>query len=241
LAARSHDVAASAGDPGAVAGGASRGRPILADLTSVRPQDPLPAFAPAEVDAARRYRDASRAASTRAKYAADWRAFSAWCRARGHAALPAHPGVVAVFLSAEADRGCAPSTLGRVLAALGHHHRLAGLVAPHKADGGTVILDVLAGIRRSHRTPPARKAAADSYVVHAVLRAIDGDTLADLRDRALVAFGMASALRCSELVALRVVDLERGPDGAPSTCRTEVAMAYDESSVLVVTPKRRRR
>jgi len=130
LAARSHDVAASAGDPGAVAGGASRGRPILADLTSVRPDDALPAFAPAEVDAARRYRDASRAASTRAKYAADWRAFSAWCRARGHAALPAHPGVVAVFLFAEADRGCAPSTLGRVLAALGHHHRLAGLVAP---------------------------------------------------------------------------------------------------------------
>ena len=28
---------------------------------------------------------------------------------------------------------------------------------------------------------------------------------------------------------------------APSTCRTEVAMAYDESSVLVVTPQRRRR
>jgi len=34
-----------------------------------------------------------------------------------------------------------------------------------------------------------------------------------------------------------------GPDPtlAPSTCRTEVAMAYDESSVLVVTPQRRRR
>jgi len=28
---------------------------------------------------------------------------------------------------------------------------------------------------------------------------------------------------------------------APSTCRTGVAMAYDESSVLVVTPQRRRR
>ena len=185
----------------------------MADLTPVRPDDALPAFAPAELDAARRYRDASRAASTRAKYAANWRAFSAWCRARGHAALPAHPGVVAVFLAAEADRGCAPATLGRVLAALGHHHRLAGQAAPHSADGGTVILDVLAGIRRSHAKPPARKAAADSYVVHAVLRAIHGDTLADLRDRALVAFGMASALRRSELVALVVADLERGPDG----------------------------
>ena len=153
------------------------------------------------------------------RYASDWRAFSAWCRARGHAALPAHPGVVAVFLAAEADRGCAPATLGRVLAAIGHHHRLAGQAAPHTAAGGTVILDVLAGIRRSHRTPPARKAAADSYVVHAVLRAINGDTLADLRDRALVAFGMASALRRSELVALVVADLERG--------RTACACGWD--------------
>jgi len=62
--------------------------------------------------------------------------------------------------------------------------------------------------RRPDSRPPA-----NSYVVHAVLRAIDGDTLADLRDRALVAFGMAAALRRSELVALTVADLERGPDG----------------------------
>ncbi len=185
----------------------------MADLVPVRDDEQLPAFAPAEVDSARRYRDASRADSTRAKYAADWRVFSAWCRERSHPSLPAHPGVIAVYLSALADRGCAPSTIGRVLAALGHHHRLAGFAAPHKGEGGTVILDVMAGIRRSHRTPPARKAAADSYVLHAVLRAIAGDTLADIRDRALLAFGMASALRRSELVALTIADLERGPDG----------------------------
>jgi len=47
--------------------------------------------------------------------------------------------------------------------------------------------------------------------------------------------------------ALRVLRAARGAGvrrvvlTAPSTCRTEVAMAYDESSVLVVTPKRRRR
>lgn len=185
----------------------------MGDLVPVPAEAQVPAFAPAEVDSARRYRDASRAEGTRAKYDADWRAFSAWCQERGHPALPAHPGAVAVYLSALADRRLAPSTVGRILAAIGHHHRLAGLVAPHRAAGGTVIADVLAGIRRSHRAPPARKTAADSYVVHAVLRAIDGDTLADVRDRALVSFGMASALRRSELVALTVADLERVPDG----------------------------
>ena len=46
-----------------------------------------------------------------------------------------------------------------------------------------------------------------------MLRTIDGDKLADVRDRALVAFDMASALRRSELVALTVADLERVPDG----------------------------
>ena len=185
----------------------------MGDLAPIHAREQLPVFAPAEADSARRYRDASRAASTRAKYAADWASFGRWCQERGHPALPAHPGTVAVYLSALADRRLAPSTVGRVLAAIGHHHRLAGLVAPHKAEGGSVILDVLAGIRRSHRTPPARKAAADSYIIHAVLRAIEGDTLADLRDRALVAFGMASALRRSELVALVVADLQRVPDG----------------------------
>ena len=185
----------------------------MADLVPVHRDEQLPAFAPAEVDSARRYRDASRAESTRAKYDADWAAFSCWCQERGHPALPAHPGAVAVYLSALADRHLAPSTVGRILAAIGHNHRLSGLVAPHKAEGGAVILDVLAGIRRSRHTPPARKAAADSYVPHAVLRAIEGNSLADVRDRALLAFGMASALRRSELVALTVADLERRPDG----------------------------
>lgn len=70
--------------------------------------DGLPGFAREEVAAARHYRDAARAESTRRKYACDWRDFAAWCRERGHDSLPASPAVVAVYLSHEADRGCAP-------------------------------------------------------------------------------------------------------------------------------------
>ena len=40
-----------------------------------------------------------------------------------------------------------------------------------------------------------------------------GDRMIDIRDRALLAFGLASAMRRSELVALQVEDLAETPDG----------------------------
>src|SRR5215472_676338 len=40
-----------------------------------------------------------------------------------------------------------------------------------------------------------------------------GDRMIDIRDRALLAFGLASAMRRSELVALQVEDLADTPDG----------------------------
>jgi len=68
----------------------------------------LPSLHHAEIATARRYADASRAASTQRAYASDWRRFSAWCLARGLDTLPADPRAVAVFLSAEANAGSAP-------------------------------------------------------------------------------------------------------------------------------------
>jgi hypothetical protein len=53
--------------------------PIIAPSPPVEP----PAFNPAEIAAARRYADASRAASTQRAYMSDWRRFSAWCADRG--------------------------------------------------------------------------------------------------------------------------------------------------------------
>ena len=59
----------------------------------------LPALSEAEIADARRFVDASRAASTQRAYAADWRRFAQWCQARNAPALPANPALVAVYLS----------------------------------------------------------------------------------------------------------------------------------------------
>lgn len=157
---------------------------------------------PEQVEAARGFADASRAASTRAKYLQHWTGFGAGCREHGQQAIPADPAVVAVHLSSLADAGVAPQTLALRMAAIGCAHRQAGEAIPHKVRGGTVILDIRAGARRTWGKPPDRKAAADGDVVWSMLHEIKGDALKAVRDRALLSFGMVSCMRRSEIAAL---------------------------------------
>ncbi len=199
----------------------------------------LPSLHHAEIATARRYADASRAASTQRAYASDWRRFSAWCLARSLETLPADPRAVAVFLSAEAQAGSAPLTVGRRLAAIGWMHRRAGFQPPQAREGAAAILEVMAGIRRSHGIAPVRKHAADADVLRDVLRAITGGDLRSVRDRALLAFGMAGAFRRSELVALRLADVEHVPEGLRVTVRRSKT-DQDGAGATIAIPEGRR-
>ena len=185
----------------------------MTELVPSQESDRLPTLPPEVIGQARRYTAASRAASTRRKYEGAWDMFAAWCTRHGHAALPAHPATVAAYLSAEAARGVSPSWVQLQLSAIGWVHRRAGKQSPQRAEEGSIISEILAGIRREHGRPPARKAAADADIVRDVLQAIRGQGLREVRDRALLAFGMASCLRRSELVALRLADIRRVPEG----------------------------
>ena len=198
-----------------------------------------PAITDAEIGTARHYADASRAASTQRAYNSDWRRFSAWCAARNLDTLPADPRIVAVFLAAEAEAGSAPLTIGRRLAAIGWMHRRAGLQPPQAREGAAAILEVIAGIRRSHGAASVKKHAADADVLRDVLRAIAGDDLRSVRDRALLAFGMAGALRRSESVALRLSDFEWVKEGLRVTIRRGKT-DQEEAGATIAIPEGRR-
>jgi len=199
----------------------------------------LPVLTDAEIHTARGYVAASRAASTQKAYAADWRRFETWCQERAAPALPASPALVAVYLSVLGTNGLAPPSIARALAAIAHHHKQARLTPPHRADGGSVATDVLAGIRRSRITAPDRKAAADADIVLQLLWSIEGDGLAALRDRALIAFGMALAARRSELVALDVADLAWEAQGLRVTIRRSKTDQEGDGAVVAVPEGRR--
>jgi len=221
--------------------------PVLATPAA----EALPARLEAEIATARGYVDASRAASTHKAYAADWQRFTAWCRARdvrpddeagdeGKAsALPAPPALVAIYLSVLATRSLAPPSVARALAAIAHAHTRAGLIPPHRAEGGAVIADVLAGIRRSRTTLPDRKTAAAGDIVMQLLCSITGDDAAALRDRALIALGMALAARRSELVALDVADLAWEDKGLRVTIRRSKTDQEGQEAVVAVPEGRR--
>ncbi len=151
------------------------------------------------------FAEASAAENTRRAYAADWRAFQAWCEAEGLQALPAAPETLTAYLAAHAGR-LRTSTLGRRLAGIRHAHLEADLAAPDSAE----LRKVWLGIRKSRGRPPTKKKALVLDLVRQVVASLPATPTGD-RQRAMLLIGFAAALRRSELAALELDGPERGP------------------------------
>ena len=177
-------------------------------LTVISDSSNLPAALGVDLTAAVDLAKAEKAASTRKAYGTDFRLFTAWCEARGVAALPAAPETVAAYLAAQAPTS-KTSTLGRRVAAIRYAHKLAGLALPTDAEG---VKATMRGIRRTFGSAKIRKAPAVAGKVLGMV-ATAPDRLSGLRDRALLLIGFGGALRRSELVALDVADIQETETG----------------------------
>jgi site-specific recombinase XerD len=165
---------------------------------------------------ARQLAEHSRAAATRTAYASDMAQFRAWCATQHPPleALPAQPMTVALYLAALADVR-KPATIRRRMDSISVVHQLAGYPSP---TGNSAVQAVWKGIRRTKGTAPAKKKAARTKIISALVAPL-GTSLADVRDRALLLIGFAGALRRSELVALDVQDVTPDDDGLIVTIR----------------------
>jgi site-specific recombinase XerD len=175
----------------------------------------VPAHLAEQVAHAKALLRAQHAQSTRRAYAADLMAFKGWADEVGLEALPASPDTVVLFLSAQAGEGKRPSTLQRRLAAIRHLHREAGHTSPTDTE---MVSACMAGIRRTLGVGQRQTAPATSDRVLAMLDTCGNDP-AGKRDRLLIALGFGGAFRRSELVGLRVEDLEESAEGLKATIR----------------------
>lgn len=153
--------------------------------------------------------------ATREGYERDWRKFEGYCLERGVKALPAHPELVATYMSWLADTawnghngrlGYKPATLQRARAAIASEHRKAGLSSPCSDDR---VKRVIKSIKRDKGSAQRRAWPIMPEHLRAIFAWIDakGKPVRGLRDKAILLAGWAGGLRREELVALRREDV----------------------------------
>jgi integrase len=175
--------------------------PAIQALAAMPTPQPTPA-GQAALAAAQAFTKKAAAPATLRAYKADWTHFSKWCAVHGFVPVPAAPDTVGAYLASLAETH-APTSIRRRLAALGKMHRFNDLPwNPAHRD----IQGPLQGVLRTHGRP-AQKAAALTLTMLRQLLATCDASARGRRDRALLLFGFAGALRRSELVALNVEDV----------------------------------
>lgn len=138
--------------------------------------------------------------STRKAYRSDIHHFEGW-----GGKLPATPEMIASYLHAYAD-ALKPTTLARHLIALKHWHTYQGFTDP---TSHPAIQKTLAGITRAHGRPKDKARALTPDELALIVTSLKkSDTLAAIRDSALLQIGFFGALRRSELVAIRYEDIK---------------------------------
>lgn len=159
------------------------------------------------VERAQAYAAEARSANTRRAYAAQVRAFEAWCAAQG--APTTRPESVALYLTSRADDGASVATMAQALAAVTGAFLVAGLDSPRS---NPVVKETWKGIRRTLGTAQRQARPLLPADLRELVRALPAGA-AGLRDRALLLVGFAGAFRRSELVALDVGDVQFTDDG----------------------------
>lgn len=151
---------------------------------------------------------ASMSANTLRGYRADWRDFAAWCQRRKLSPLPALNGTVCAYLVAR-SRTHKTASIRRRMMVIGKIHGIRGAADPTK-DGR--VRKTWQGLLRSKGEAQTRKAPLLIDDLRKMMEAMP-DTLAGIRDRAVILMGFAGAMRRSEIVALDFTDLELAKEG----------------------------
>lgn len=156
------------------------------------------------------YAKNAKAKNTRRAYESDWNDFVAHLKKRNHPALPASPDDVALYLRYLVQRrGLKVSTVSRRLAAIAEAHQSSGFPSP---SDEWVVRNTLRRLRLEHGSPARGKAP---LLIEDLRKLVDfiPETLAGVRDRAILLLGFASALRRRELVSLNLNNLALAPEG----------------------------
>ena len=146
--------------------------------------------------------DASVATSTRRQYDSAWASFSKWCLQAGQSALPATAFTISEYLASLSTKGAASTAV----AAIGFRHDLSGL---RSETSSPMVHRTIQGLKKLFNKPPVQKTPVDQVMLKAMIDMLDqGASLVQWRTIWRMAIGYFTFARFSELIQLRVCDLQ---------------------------------
>jgi len=163
-----------------------------------------PETSPIQCDLVQHWAEKTLALNTRIAYSRDWTDFTNWCTEHVRTSLPATPAVAALYIADFLGRGRKVTTAARRATSIAYYHRQAGLESP--AD--TTVWSVITGARRERCERPVQKRPITVSDLHVMVAHLAGSPAFRTRNRAILLFGFASALRRASIASLDLADLE---------------------------------
>ncbi len=147
--------------------------------------------------------------NTQRAYQADLRDFQNWCSENQQIDVPASALTLATYMTHTADT-LKWSSINRRLAAISKNHQLQNFDLPTKDRTFRAVME---GIKRSKGIRQKQAPAFKMKDLKEIIRNIEVESNAKIRDKAILLLGFTGAFRRSEIVALNIEDLSFTDEG----------------------------
>lgn len=182
-----------------------------------------------------RWLDEAAPVNTRRAYDWAWGRFTAWCTATGRTALPATAETLTEHVARLRSAGAAPATIDQAIGVILAIHARNKATKPDTEHAR----DLLRGYRRQLAEDGFTQRQATPFTADSLrqtIAALDLATTMGRRDQLLLLLGFTMMARRSELAALRIDDVQDGPDGLDVTVRTSKTDHDSQGRVVSLPP-----
>lgn len=173
----------------------------------------------------------ARADNTIKAYESDWNDFCDWCDYHHVSAFPAIPETIVNYINDLADNAKA-NTVARRISALTENFDAAGI--QDNPCRFPIVKNALRGIKRMKGVIQHGKLPILFDDIKEMLTYLEGDTLQQARDKAILLVGFYGAMRRSEIANLDVNDIQFTRLGMLLTLRKSKTDQYDQGQLIAI-------
>lgn len=174
----------------------------------------------------------ARADNTIKAYASDWNDFCDWCEYHHVSAFPAIPETIVNYINDLADNAKA-NTIARRISALTENFDAAGM-HDNNPCRFPIVKNAVRGIKRMKGVIQHGKLPILFDDIKEMLTYLEGNTLQQARDKAILLVGFYGAMRRSEIANLEVNDIQFTRLGMLLTLRKSKTDQYDKGQLIAI-------